>query len=216
MAPLPIKFQELVQLGTVGVDAQSIGFNSCTLESDHFICIREKKNEAASPEVVILELKNGNNVTRRPIKADSAIMHWTKQIIALKAQSRTLQIFDLEQKKKLKSCTMNEDVQFWKWVSESTIGLVTTSSVYHWDIYDAAQEAPVKMFERNANLNVCPPSPCLHPSTPANPHAGLPNHQLPSQRGRQVDGRRWYLLTAGPRRRCYAAVLQRPGHQPGH
>lgn len=29
MAPLPIKFQELVQLGTVGVDAQSIGFNSC-------------------------------------------------------------------------------------------------------------------------------------------------------------------------------------------
>ena len=29
MAPLPIKFQELVQLSTVGVDAQSIGFNSC-------------------------------------------------------------------------------------------------------------------------------------------------------------------------------------------
>lgn len=104
--------------------------------------------------MVIIELKNGNNVTRRPIKADSAIMHWNKQIIALKAQSRTLQIFDLEQKKKLKACTMNEDVQFWKWVSESTIGLVTTSSVYHWDIYDAAQDAPVKMFERNANLNV--------------------------------------------------------------
>ncbi|KAH7326337.1 clathrin heavy chain-like protein [Stachybotrys elegans] len=155
MAPLPIKFNELVQLGSVGVDAQAIGFNSCTLESDSFVCIREKKNEAASPEVVIVELKNGNNTIRRPIKADSAIMHWTRQVIALKAQSRTLQIFDLEQKKKLKSCTMNEDVQFWKWVSDSTIGLVTTSSVYHWDVYDAAQEAPVKVFERNANLNSC-------------------------------------------------------------
>ena len=125
-----------------------------TLESDSFVCIREKKNEAAQPEVVIVELKNGNHVTRRPIKADSAIMHWSKQIIALKAQSRTLQIFDLEQKKKLKSCTMNEDVQFWKWISESTLGLITTSSVYHWDVYDASQDAPVKVFERNANLNV--------------------------------------------------------------
>ncbi|KAL3953789.1 hypothetical protein ACCO45_011745 [Purpureocillium lilacinum] len=154
MAPIPIKFHELVQLANVGVDTQSIGFNSCTLESDAYVCIREKKNEAAQPEVVIVELKNGNNVTRRPIKADSAIMHWNRQVIALKAQSRTLQIFDLEQKKKLKSCTMNEDVQFWRWISDSTLGLVTTSSVYHWDVYDASQEAPSKVFERNANLNV--------------------------------------------------------------
>ncbi|KFA62831.1 hypothetical protein S40285_03810 [Stachybotrys chlorohalonatus IBT 40285] len=155
MAPLPIQFQELVQLSSVGVDAQAIGFNSCTLESDSFVCIREKKSETASPEVVIVELKNGNNTTRKPIKADSAIMHWSRQVIALKAQSRTLQIFDLDQKKKLKSCTMNEDVQFWKWISETTIGLVTTGSVYHWDVYDPAQDAPVKVFERNANLNGC-------------------------------------------------------------
>jgi clathrin heavy chain len=118
------------------------------------VCIREKKSEAAQPEVVIIELKNGNNITRRPIKADSAIMHWTRQVIALKAQSRTLQIFDLEQKKKLKSCTMNEDVMFWKWISETTIGLVTSSSVYHWNIFADGQDAPVKMFERNSNLEV--------------------------------------------------------------
>ncbi|PTB78495.1 hypothetical protein M440DRAFT_1399637 [Trichoderma longibrachiatum ATCC 18648] len=49
---------------------------------------------------------------------------------------------------------MNEDVQFWKWISESTLGLITTSSVYHWDVYDASQDAPVKVFKRNANLNV--------------------------------------------------------------
>jgi clathrin heavy chain len=130
-----------------------------TLESDSYVCVREKKNDAAQPEVVIIELKNGNNVTRRPIKADSAIMHWNRQVIALKAQSRTLQIFDLEQKKKLKSCTMNEDVQFWKWISDTTLGLVTTSSVFHWDVYDASQDAPVKVFERNANLNVSLPIP---------------------------------------------------------
>lgn len=82
-------------------------------------------------------------------------MHWTKQIIALRAQSRTLQIFDLEKKAKLKSATMNEDVVFWKWVSESTLGLVTETSVFHWDINDSSQAAPVEMFKRNANLNVC-------------------------------------------------------------
>jgi len=81
-------------------------------------------------------------------------MHWNKQVIALKAQSRTLQIFDLAQKQKLKSNTMSEDVVFWKWTSENSLGLVTDTSVYHWNVYDAAQIAPVKVCERNANLVV--------------------------------------------------------------
>ncbi|KAF7535433.1 hypothetical protein G7054_g5391 [Neopestalotiopsis clavispora] len=150
---LPIKFQELLMLGNSGVDASAIGFNTCTLESDSFICIREKKSEAAQPEVVIVDLKNGNNVVRRPIKADSAIMHWTRQIIALRAQSRTLQIFDLEAKQKLKSATMNEDVVFWKWISENELGLVTENSVYHWNIFDPNQAAPVEVFKRNQNMS---------------------------------------------------------------
>lgn len=125
-----------------------------TLESDHYICIREKKNEAASPEVVIIDLKNNNNVTRRPIKADSAIMHWHLNIIALKAQSRTVQIFDLDNKKKLKSATMNEDVVFWKWISEDSLGLVTDAAVYHWNVFDENQLTPVKITDRHANLTV--------------------------------------------------------------
>ena len=81
-------------------------------------------------------------------------MHWNKQVIALKAQARTLQIFDLEQKQKLKSNTMNEDVVFWKWFSADSIGLVTDTSIYHWNVYSDAQPAPIKVFERNANLAV--------------------------------------------------------------
>lgn len=125
-----------------------------TLESDSYVCIREKKSEAAPPEVVIIDLKHGNSVTRRGIKADSAIMHWTKNVIALKAQQRTLQIFDLAAKAKLKATTMNEDVTFWKWISETTLGLVTETAVYHWDVFDPNQAAPVEVFKRNANLSV--------------------------------------------------------------
>ncbi|KAG9709721.1 clathrin heavy chain, partial [Aureobasidium melanogenum] len=119
-----------------------------TLESDHYVCVCD----TASGEVVIVNLKNNNSVVRRPIKADNAIMHWSKDIIALRAQQRTLQIFDLGAKAKLKSATMNEDVVFWKWYSDKSLGLVTETSVYHWDIFDPSQTAPVKMFDRNSNL----------------------------------------------------------------
>lgn len=132
-------------------------FDLQTLESDSFICIREQKDASSQPEVVIVDLKNNNSVVRRSIKADSAIMHWTKQIIALKAStagSRTLQIFDLGEKKKLKSTNMNDDVLFWKWITETTLGLVTEHAVFHWNVFDPAEEHPVEVFKRNANLNV--------------------------------------------------------------
>lgn len=153
MAPLPISFTELLSLTQLDIQQASIGFNKTTLESDHFICVREKSDEAAA-QVVIVDLHNGNEVTRRTIKADSAIMHWTKKIIALKAQ-RTLQIFNLEAKEKIKSHTMNEDVVFWKWISEKSLGLVTDAAVYHWDVMDPTQATPVKVFERHTNLNGC-------------------------------------------------------------
>ncbi|KAI4263785.1 MAG: hypothetical protein L6R42_001074 [Xanthoria sp. 1 TBL-2021] len=148
---LPIRFTELLQ-------ASSIGFNSCTLESDHYVCVRQKLTEDANPEVIIVDLKKNNELTRRPIKADSAIMHWDRQAIALKANQRTLQVFDLGQKVKLQSTTMNEDVVYWKWISNTTLGMVTDTSVYHWKIFEASNSAPQKLFDRNTNLSVSPPS----------------------------------------------------------
>ena len=126
-----------------------------TLESDHYVCVRQKLDEDDKPQVIIIDLKNNNEVLRRPINADSAIMHWSKNIIALKAQGRTVQIFDLGAKQKLKSAVMNEDIVYWKWFSETSLGLVTDSAVYHWDVYDATQQNPVKMFDRLPNLAVC-------------------------------------------------------------
>ena len=82
-------------------------------------------------------------------------MHFNREILALKAQGRTIQVFDLGAKSKLKSTIMNEDVVFWKWYNERCLGLVTDTSVYHWDVFDPTQASPVKMFERNANLNGC-------------------------------------------------------------
>jgi clathrin heavy chain len=81
-------------------------------------------------------------------------MHWSKNIIALRAQGRTIQIFDLSAKQKLKSAVMNDDVVYWKWFSERSLGLVTESSVYHWDVFDPTQAQPLKVFDRLPNLSV--------------------------------------------------------------
>ena len=52
------------------------------MESDKFICVREKVGETA--QVVIIDMDNPNNPIRRPISADSAIMNPKSKVIALK------------------------------------------------------------------------------------------------------------------------------------
>ncbi|KAI0652837.1 clathrin heavy chain [Cubamyces menziesii] len=144
----PIAFCEHLQLSAIGIQPASISFQTLTLESDHFICVREKVNEAN--QVVIVDLADANNVIRRPITADSAIMHPHQKILALKA-GRTLQVFNIETKQKVKSHVNNEDVVFWKWISDSTLGLVTETAVYHWSISDATSP-PQKIFDRHPTL----------------------------------------------------------------
>jgi len=147
---LPIKFQEHLQLQNVGINVANIGFSTLTMESDKFICVREKVGDAS--QVVIIDMSDGTNPIRRPITADSAIMHPTSKVIALKA-SRTLQIFNIEMKSKMKAYNMSEECVFWKWISVNTIGIVTEGAVYHWSMEGDSQ--PVKMFDRHATLQGC-------------------------------------------------------------
>ena len=94
--------------------------------------------------------------TRRPITADSALMNPSSKVIALKASvagaaGDSLQVFDLETKAKVKSFQIAQPVVFWKWVSATKLGIVTATSVYHWD--SAANGGdPVKVFDRAPNL----------------------------------------------------------------
>ncbi|CAB4482710.1 unnamed protein product [Rhizophagus irregularis] len=144
---LPILLEEICQLQELGVNSSSIGFNWLTMESDRFICVRE--TTGPTNQVVIIDLQDTSNVLKRPITADNAIMHPSAKILALKA-ARQLQIFNLELKSKVKSHTMQEDVMFWKWINQKTLGLVTGTAVYHWSM--EGDSAPAKMFDRHANL----------------------------------------------------------------
>ncbi|CAF3314381.1 unnamed protein product [Rotaria socialis] len=147
---LPVKFQEHLQLQNVGINVTNIGFSSLTMESDKFICVREKVNDTAF--VIIIDMADPTNPIKRPITVDSAIMNPISKVIALKA-GKTLQIFNIELRSGMKAYTVAEDCIFWKWASVNTIGVVTETSVYHWIMEGDSQ--PDKMFDRHQSLLGC-------------------------------------------------------------
>lgn len=137
-----------VQLQALGINTANIGFTTVTLESEKFICIREKLSETQN-QVVIVDLDDIQNPIKRPITADSAIMHPTKRIIALKA-GKQLQIFNIETKTKVKSYLLGEDVSYWRWIGQAELALVTEHSVFHWSI--EGDSSPVRVFDRHSSL----------------------------------------------------------------
>ncbi|KAF2832004.1 clathrin heavy chain [Ophiobolus disseminans] len=151
---VPLHVAQPTLLTNLNITPASISWQNCTLESDKYVCVRQVNSEPNAPaETVIIDLKNTNNVIRRPIRADSAIMHLTEPIIALKAQGRTLQLFNLETKERLQTYSHQEDIQFWRWISQTTLALVSTKAVYHWDVLDSKNAvAPRKIFDRGEQL----------------------------------------------------------------
>ena len=47
---------------------------------------------------------------------------------------KSLQIFNIEMKSRMKAHNMTDEVTFWKWVNVNTVALVTETSVYHWSM----------------------------------------------------------------------------------
>lgn len=151
MSDIPIDFSELARLPTLGIAAQSLDFKSTTLESDKYVCVREQGPQGNT--VAIIDLQNGNEVTRKNMSADSAIMHPSQFVILLRANGTTVQIFNLGSKQRLKSFTMSQPVVFWRWLTPEVLGLVTEDSLYTWQVFDNTNDGPVKLVERHHSLN---------------------------------------------------------------
>lgn len=148
-----------LQLTNVGISAENINFRAVTAESEKFITVREQGQAGAQNTVVIIDMANPTNPTRRQISADSALMCLDKKVIALKATAAgtpgdNLQVFNLDTKTKLKAYQMPESVEFWKWVSPTMLGLVTATSVYHWDVEvgHVHMQMPVSMGNQRCDL----------------------------------------------------------------
>lgn len=64
---------------------------------------------------------------------------------------KTLQIFNIEMKSKMKAHTMTDDVIFWKWINLKTVALVTETSVYHWSV----EGERVDLNQKHLQLSHC-------------------------------------------------------------
>lgn len=146
-ANIPVVFSETLNLTQVGVSPEAIKFNSCSMESDKFITVCD--SSSGSTQVVIVDMSAGNQVKKRPISAEAAIMNPVSEVLALRS-GNTLQIFNLELKAKMKSHNITEPVVFWRWTSTNNIALVTATAVYHWSI--EGESPPQKVFDRHEKL----------------------------------------------------------------
>src|SRR3989338_6885171 len=144
---LPILFHEVLPGGLPahGIEARDIGFATVSMDSSKWVCVR---TQGTPQSVVIVDLENQTAApTKFNVTADSAIINPVEKILALRA-GQMIQIFHIDMKRKIKEHKVEERIDFWKWLSASTIAIVTATSVYHWSMDGA--DAPQKMFDRHS------------------------------------------------------------------
>ena len=109
------------------------------MQSEKYVCVRET---GTANNVVIVDMANPTVPLRKPITADSTIIAPNSKTLALKAaspgeggsQGDNLQVFNLDTKQKVRAYVNPTKVQFWAWISDDTVAMVTESAVFHWDI----------------------------------------------------------------------------------
>eukprot|EP01022_Parablepharisma_sp_SALTPOND_P000326 TRINITY_DN1014_c0_g1_i1.p1 TRINITY_DN1014_c0_g1~~TRINITY_DN1014_c0_g1_i1.p1 ORF type:complete len:1806 (+),score=251.50 TRINITY_DN1014_c0_g1_i1:3065-8482(+) len=152
----PIRSEEKIKLTSVGIPADVYKQANLSLESDRFICIKE-----ATPDGTIMfnivDINQGFKVQKKPIKADSVMMHPSKPIISMRTggdqPSSGIQVVDLTRKEVLRELNIPEQVQLWRWVSDTVIGVVGTKSIYHIDITTKPSTSPATMvFKKSEDI----------------------------------------------------------------
>merc|ERR1719253_1200729 len=81
--------------------------------------------------------------------AEAAVMNPAANVLALRS-GKTIQLFNLDAKAKLKSHDMDAPIVYWKWTGPNNLALVTAASVYHWTA--DGPDAPAKVFDRHPTI----------------------------------------------------------------
>lgn len=147
----PIKLREAFSLLSLGVHPTSLTFATCTLSSSRHVVIRERSG--GSSHLVILDTSNPTHPSRRPFSADAALMHPTLNVLAIRV-GVNLQLFDLATKQNTKAAVLPENIDFWRWLDDHVLAVITATAVYHWDMDPNAPD-PELVFHRHESLLGC-------------------------------------------------------------
>jgi clathrin heavy chain len=142
---LPIVSADITTFQQLGIDPTLCNLSNTALSGDKWLCVRELTETEAN--VVIVDIQGGCSVTRNKMKADSAVMHPSRNVIALRGAS-VLQVFDMQQRARLKTFQLPDGqvVNYWRWIDEEALAFVAGSSVFHWSL-NPPQANPVPAFQ---------------------------------------------------------------------
>lgn len=149
----PALVNEVFQLNSVagGLKPGSISFKTVSIESDKYVCVRDVQDDGQT-SLVIVDLEKRESMRNNIRDAEAAVMNPNKKILALRS-GRNLQVFDVDASKRLKAVLFDDDVLFWHWIDDRTVGIVTATTVYHWSLDTAADAAPERMFDRGGGYD---------------------------------------------------------------
>lgn len=155
----PFQSGEVVNLTNFNLTKDHFKFGVLAFESDRYITVKESANEGGNLHVI--EPLNNFNYNKSSNKAEAALMHPEKNIIALKAKvdgsgdKYIVQVWSRDPQKKLKAIEVNEVIVYWRWLNPNKLGIVTAGAVYSIDI-TKENEDKVKLFDRTGALtNPC-------------------------------------------------------------
>ena len=149
----PVSISMKCALPQFGVQKQYCKMGFVTLESDKYVCVRQKVGAAGQLTIVDLAAGTSEN---KPWDVDGAIMNPNTKVLAVRgtgAKSNALQVWNLDMQSRIKAHKMTEPVKFWRWLSNNVIAIVTETSIYHWSLQ--AEGAPQKVADRKPDLNGC-------------------------------------------------------------
>jgi clathrin heavy chain len=147
---LPFKFQEVFNLTSLNLNPQLFKQGLLSFESQKYISVKD------GGQVAIINTSNGFSVERKDMPADSMIMHRERNVIAVRAfknNQTVVQVYDLDPPgSKLKQFIVNEQISFWRWISDNKLCLVGAKSVYHADLNG---NEPEKILDRVEQMSTC-------------------------------------------------------------
>lgn len=155
MENLPISVKEVANLSNIGISQSLCKYGSLSFESDKYICAKEIAQDGKATLIICEMEKNMNTYRKNLAKVDSAMMHPSSNIIAVRAKNdkgaTVVQVFNFDTEERLKNIEMNYEVTYWRWINETTIGIVSTTSVLTLSIQNKDQPAK-KIFDRSGSL----------------------------------------------------------------
>mmetsp|Transcript_5315 Transcript_5315/g.8221 ORF Transcript_5315/g.8221 Transcript_5315/m.8221 type:complete len:1096 (+) Transcript_5315:131-3418(+) len=151
-----LRIKPLVELQELGVRPENISFGRCRLESSRYVSVIEAENPSGK-QVAVVDIANNSGKRIPANTTDEAIICPCSPpvLIALRGKDPTtgfdvLQVCNFETPARIKTARLNFAIEYWKWVDDKEIALVSDTAVYVWSIEGTSD--PVKIFDRNDQL----------------------------------------------------------------